>query len=75
MARSATAVRSALVAAVIAVALTACGGGDDTPSAAEPVPAPASGPLSFTGDLLGGGQLEGSSLAGETVLLWFWAPP
>jgi hypothetical protein len=30
--------------------------------------------LAFRGTLLDGGQLEGSSLAGQAVMLWFWAP-
>lgn len=72
MPRPVTAVRSALVAVALAVVLTACGS-DDAPSADGTV-AQVSGPLSFTGELLGGGQLEGPSLAGRAVMLWFWAP-
>jgi hypothetical protein len=75
MPQPATAARRALIAVVIAVGLAACGG-DDTPSAdGSPAAAPTGqAPLSFSGELLGGGQLEGSSLAGKAVMLWFWAP-
>lgn len=76
MPRPLTTVRSALIAVAVAVVLTACGG-NDTPSvggSAATAVGQASGPLSFTGDLLGGGQLDGSSLAGQAVMLWFWAP-
>ena len=60
----------------LVVGLAACGG-NDTRSADESAATTArqsSGRLSFTGDLLGGGQLDGSSLAGQAVMLWFWAP-
>lgn len=30
--------------------------------------------LDWSASLVGGGQLEGSSLAGGDVALWFWAP-
>lgn len=30
--------------------------------------------LGFSAPLLAGGQLEGSSLEGRDVALWFWAP-
>ena len=72
MPRPITAVRSALLAVVLAVVLAACGG-NDTPTAHGSA-GQVSGPLSFTGELLGGGQLEGSSLTGRAVMLWFWAP-
>jgi hypothetical protein len=75
MSQPATAVRRALIAVAIAVGLAACGG-SETPSAdGSPTEASAGqGPLSFSGELLGGGRLEGSSLAGKAVMLWFWAP-
>jgi hypothetical protein len=77
MSQPVTAVRRALVAAAIVVGLAACGG-NDTPSADGSPPAGSanreSAPLSFSGELLGGGRLEGSSLAGKAVMLWFWAP-
>jgi hypothetical protein len=68
MSRPATVVRGALIAVAIVVGVAACGGNDTSPTAHV------SGPLSFSGTLLGGGRLEGSSLAGKAVLLWFWAP-
>jgi hypothetical protein len=72
MPRLVTSVRGALIAVALAAVLTACGGNDT--AAADGTVAQVSGPSSFTGELLGGGQLEGSSLAGRAVLLWFWAP-
>jgi hypothetical protein len=45
-------------------------GGPDEPST-RPEPAPI---LGFSAPLLAGGQLEGSSLEGRDVALWFWAP-
>jgi hypothetical protein len=77
MPRPATAVRRAVLAVAVVVGLAACGGNDSPSAGGSPAAtsaAPASGPLSFNATLLGGGQLEGSSLAGKAVLLWFWAP-
>jgi len=76
MSARATAIRGALVAVAVVVGLAACGS-DDTPSVDGSLAGPAgqaSGPLSFTGELLGGGQVDGTSLAGQAVMLWFWAP-
>ena len=28
----------------------------------------------WTGDLIGGGQFDANSLAGQDIVLWFWAP-
>jgi ABC-type glycerol-3-phosphate transport system substrate-binding protein len=75
MPASATA-RRAVIAVVALIGVAACGGSD---SASPAVPAAAStaevpAPLSFTATILGGGQLEGASLAGRAVMLWFWAP-
>ena len=28
----------------------------------------------WTGDLIGGGQIDATSLAGQDIVLWFWAP-
>ena len=28
----------------------------------------------WTGDLIGGGQIDANSLAGQDIVLWFWAP-
>ena len=73
MPRPVTALRSALIAVALAVLQAGCGG-NEMPAADGSSPRQATGPLSFTGELLGGGQLEGSSLAGRAVMLWFWAP-
>ena len=73
MPRPVTAVRSALIVVALAMVLAACGG-NDTPTAHGSAAGQAPGPLSFTRQFLGGGQPEGSSLAGRAVMLWFWAP-
>ena len=70
--------------------LAACGSGDDEPAAAPvatTAPAPASSDaadgsgnpvapaaLQFSAPLIGGGDIELTTLAGRPVLLWFWAP-
>jgi hypothetical protein len=46
------------------------GGTTTTPS--EPVTVPAA--LQFTAPLVGGGEFDGASVAGEPTLFWFWAP-
>ncbi len=71
-----------LLGSVLAVlALAACGGGtgDSTPPAGAPAgtvdaPATADAALDFTATTIDGGQIEGSSLEGRDVVLWFWAP-
>jgi thiol-disulfide isomerase/thioredoxin len=65
------------VAALVAVALltTACATGSSSGSpAAAPAPAAASDPLDFSATTLAGPELDVSTLAGEPVVLWFWAP-
>ncbi len=66
----------ALVLALALTLLAACGA-----TRAEPASGPSStGPaqvvevLDFSAPLVGGGTIDGSSLAGRAVLLWFWAP-
>lgn len=74
---------------VAGLVLAACGSGDDAPAAdpattlaATPAgstaPAPAGGEapaaLQFSAPLVGGGDVELTTLAGRPVLLWFWAP-
>lgn len=64
-------------------------GGDaddgDAPAPADDAAAPASGSDAgddlaidwdhdWTGDLIGGGQIDANSLAGQDIVLWFWAP-
>ena len=73
--------RNALVSvAGAALVLAACGGGSsgDT-GTAEPADAPtgevATGEVATSAlSLANGGTVELDSLAGQDVLLWFWAP-
>lgn len=37
-------------------------------------PEPAAWPHTFVADQVGGGQLDANDLAGQDVILWFWAP-
>ena len=65
------------VAALGAVALltTACAAGSSSDSpAAAPASAAAEEPLDFSATTLAGPELDVSTLAGEPVVLWFWAP-
>jgi hypothetical protein len=65
-----------------ATATTTTGTGTSDPSTipAEPSqtlpgePTPTPPILEFTAPLVGGGQIDGASLAGTPVLFWFWAP-
>jgi ABC-type glycerol-3-phosphate transport system substrate-binding protein len=69
--------RRALVAAVIALGLVACSGGSDGAAPTSSNAAPASGvpaSLRFTAPIVGGGELDGATLANRAVMLWFWAP-
>lgn len=70
------AARVAILAIVVLIGATACRGSDSTTSISptDSTSELAPGPLSFTAEVLGGGQLDGSALAGQTVMLWFWAP-
>ena len=82
MLRRAIAVRRAAMAFAVVIGVAACGGSDDaspTATAAESSTdaSTAAGippSLSFSAQVLGGGQLDGASLAGRAVMLWFWAP-
>lgn len=48
------------------------------PTATDPAPTvpavPVPEALQFSAPLVGGGELDLASLAGQRVLLWFWAP-
>jgi hypothetical protein len=76
--------RLSLAVLVAAAALVAgCAGGDggqtDPQPTATPPPvteATAAVPdvLAFTAPLVGGGELDASTLAGETTVFWFWSP-
>lgn len=61
----------------------AADGADDSSDdaiAAEPAPEPPGDDTAlswdhdWTGELLGGGQFDANDLAGQDVVLWFWAP-
>lgn len=70
------AVQIAALVVVAAIGVVACGAEDSAPPGPSggSSPHPVAGPLSFTAPVLSGGQLDGASLAGQTVMLWFWAP-
>lgn len=71
-----TVVRRGLVAvaAVLALTLTGCAGPAGSGSPDGPTAGGAGSPLEFTATTLDGQRFDGSSLAGEAVVLWFWAP-
>ena len=69
----------------LGIGVVACGGGDDGSSAATsatsavPATAPAAATavpaaLDFSAPLLGGGELDARTYAGQPLALWFWAP-
>jgi hypothetical protein len=68
------------VVALLAVALlVGCGGGADGGSTTgrsteAEHEAAAAEVLRFTAPIVGGGELDGTSLAGKPVAFWFWAP-
>jgi hypothetical protein len=71
------------LAVILAIAaLAGCGGPagggatTETESAAQSTDAGTTAPdvLRFTAPIVGGGELDGSSLAGRPVAFWFWAP-
>ncbi|MEM8902419.1 MAG: hypothetical protein AAGF02_01850 [Actinomycetota bacterium] len=81
--------RRALPAALLAGALglAACGGGGSGTSVDADAPPPESAPLTpseasgvavaqldFTAPVVGGGELDASTLAGTDTIVWFWAP-
>ena len=82
MPHRAVTVRHVLLALAVLVGATACSGTDDASPAATPATSANEGTvtgavppsLSFSAPMLGGGQLDGASLAGQAVMLWFWAP-
>jgi thiol-disulfide isomerase/thioredoxin len=67
--------RVVAVLVVVAVLTTACAAGSSSDSpAAAPAPVVAGDPLDFSATTLAGPELDVSTLAGEPVVLWFWAP-
>jgi hypothetical protein len=59
------------LAVIASFTVVACGG--STPESADPADGPPEA-LQFEAPILGGGTLDGASLSGRAVLLWFWAP-
>ena len=58
---------------------TACGSNTDTQQTVATTTAPLGAPavpeaLRFRAPLVGGGEIDASTLAGIPVVLWFWAP-
>ncbi|MFP5321847.1 MAG: hypothetical protein ACLGIC_08355 [Acidimicrobiia bacterium] len=67
--------RRRLAAALVAGLLVAsCGddGGDAAP--VEAATAPETDPLDFVAPDVRGGQVTGADLAGQDLVIWFWAP-
>jgi hypothetical protein len=70
-----------LIVVISVLMLGACGGGDavvpqaggraTTATPAETLPA---GALDFSLPNVNGGQVEGATLEGRDLALWFWAP-
>lgn len=52
-----------------ALLLAACGGSDDEAAVASDTEA-----LDFVAPDVRGGQVVGSELAGQDLVIWFWAP-
>lgn len=65
--------RAAVAAVLAMVAIVGCAPAapprTDGTATADVPPA-----LDFSADLVAGGQLSGTDLAGGDVVLWFWAP-
>lgn len=75
MARLTTRRTTAPFVLLFMLVLAACGATNDAP-AADPAASEAapSSPLTGTFGTIDGGQIEFSSLEGQDVVLWFWAP-
>lgn len=66
----------------IALAASACGGGDavdetaalDAPASDDGANTPASAWPALVAPVAGGGQFDLGDLEGQDVILWFWAP-
>jgi hypothetical protein len=74
---------SLAVLGAAAALVAGCAGGDGgqadpqptaTPPAVTEATAAAPDVLAFTAPLVGGGELDAATLAGETAVFWFWSP-
>ncbi len=76
--RRRTGAAAALAAVVLLMTACSSGAAGDRPAsgarAAAVAPAPNEEPLAFRASTLAGPQLDVSTLAGQPVVLWFWAP-
>ena len=67
--------RLAAIIVSLGLVAAACAGSEDT---GEPVPAPGDAPiedaLAFSATTVDGTTFDAGELAGQDVLLWFWAP-
>ena len=65
--------QGAVLLALLAIVATACSSTAGSGSSAKPG-GDAADVLDFSAPRLGGGTIDGASLAGEDVAFWFWAP-
>jgi thiol-disulfide isomerase/thioredoxin len=66
--------RFVAVLAPLLLVAGACGGGAETGDAQAAEDPPAAEPVAFSAAVLGGGDFDASSIAGQDAVLWFWAP-
>ena len=67
--------RTALTSLMVASTIVGCAGStDSSPSPTDATGSAVPEALRFSAPLIGGGTLDGASLAGRDVVLWFWAP-
>jgi hypothetical protein len=66
---------AALVAGLLGASCGDDGGADGSAAApAEAAAAPETDPLDFVAPDVRGGQVTGADLAGQDLVIWFWAP-
>jgi thiol-disulfide isomerase/thioredoxin len=63
-----------LLAFVVALVAAACGGGSSQPSSSPAASSANASVLEFASSTVEGDSFDGASLAGRSVVLWFWAP-
>ena len=67
-----------LLVGVLATTLIACGSNDPDPGVAATtdtaLDTAVPEALRFTAPLVGGGEFDGTTVAGRPVAFWFWAP-